>query len=359
MTAELAPATPSPYAVYLSSQAPSSATAQHSSLRSLLRDWGAVPPDPHAHPWHRWTPAHLSAARAWLIAHRGPATAARLYSAIRRILRECYRASLIDRDRWEKLDMCAPPPRPAQSIERAPSSAEVRAMFEIASAQPLALGARNAALLALAYGCGLRRGELCQVEIPDDWACPPVLRVNGKGKKPRLVPVPAGARLAIDDYLSIRRDLMDGNWRASRALLLATTPGGRSFLSALAYASVDRAIEALCSAARLPRYSSHDLRRAYCTALLAAGADLSKVQRLMGHASMTTTAIYDHRGDAELFAAGELVIVPYAVRGDEWLSPTQGAADPPSSLPASASSAPSSSSGPPCYAGAPILSRWQ
>lgn len=303
--------TPTPYACFLASQAPSSQIAQHSSCKSFLAEWGAVPADPHLHPWHRWKPEHMTRARAWIIAHRAPATAVRVWSVIRGTMRECYRLGLLDRERFDRLMMVKSPPRPGPSSERCPTAAEVRALFLAASEQPPILGARNAALLGLGYGCGLRRVELAQLSLAD-FRDDARIFVRGKGQRSRTVGLPDGTLAAVIHYLGARKAELGANWRASAALLLATDGrGSRLLTSAMSYSSIDGALAALCLRARLPRFSSHDLRRSYCSELLNAGADLSTVQRLMGHATLTTTAIYDRRGEAAQLAATGLLVVPF------------------------------------------------
>lgn len=142
---------------------------------------------------------------------------------------------------------------------------------------------RDAAILELFYSSGLRLSELVSLnasEIPPDASC---VRVLGKGRKERLVPVGDYAREALSRY----RDLA------------GVGDSGPLFLSRLGRRMTGRSIQLMLEKylryAGLPfPISPHKLRHTFATHLLDAGADLRAVQELLGHASLSTTQIYTH-----------------------------------------------------------------
>lgn len=142
---------------------------------------------------------------------------------------------------------------------------------------------RDAAILELFYSCGVRLSELVSLNanaIQDDEEC---LRVVGKGRKVRLVPVGDYARAAIRRYREM-------------AGVSGTSP---LFISRLGRRLTGRSIQLMLE--KYLRYSDipvhispHKLRHTFATHLLDAGADLRAVQELLGHASLSTTQIYTH-----------------------------------------------------------------
>jgi integrase/recombinase XerC len=154
--------------------------------------------------------------------------------------------------------------------------------------------ARDALLLELLYGCGLRNAELSSIDLSDlDRSLAPgdeaLLRVRGKGAKERLVPVGGAVTEALAVYLPERaaRAATSG----ATALLLPGKGIGRQ--SRLTTRSVGRILKALAVAAGLPAETHpHTLRHAFATHLLEEGADLRAVQELLGHARLSTTQRY-------------------------------------------------------------------
>lgn len=146
---------------------------------------------------------------------------------------------------------------------------------------------RDVAVLETIYSCGLRVSELCGLRAEDiDWN-EQLVRVRGKGKKERLVPIGEPALNAIRNYWS----------------LLERQPSGQSpvFLSEkkkptpiAPYVLQVRLKKHLATAGLDPSLTPHKLRHSYATHLLDAGADLRSVQELLGHAHLVTTQVYTH-----------------------------------------------------------------
>lgn len=146
---------------------------------------------------------------------------------------------------------------------------------------------RDVAVLETIYSCGLRISELCGLRADDIDMAQQIVRVRGKGKKERLVPIGKPALEAIGQY-----------W-----LVLKQPPAGASPVffsetklhSPLHPVQLSRRLKQYLVIAGLdPNLTPHKLRHSYATHMLDAGADLRSVQELLGHAHLTTTQIYTH-----------------------------------------------------------------
>jgi integrase/recombinase XerC len=146
---------------------------------------------------------------------------------------------------------------------------------------------RDLAVLETIYSCGLRVSELCGLRVDDiDWS-EQLVRVRGKGKKERLVPVGEPALQAIQSYWSALRQPPAGPSpvffaETKKHALLNPLQLSRRLKQYLVIAGLD------------PGLTPHKLRHSYATHLLDAGADLRSVQELLGHAHLITTQIYTH-----------------------------------------------------------------
>lgn len=146
---------------------------------------------------------------------------------------------------------------------------------------------RDAAILETIYSCGLRISELCAMRAEDlDWN-EQLVRVSGKGKKERIVPIGAPALEAIRAY-----------WNhiayapAPKMPVFLTAPGKETAPSARI---IQLHLKRYLAAAGLdPALTPHKLRHSYATHMLDAGADLRSVQELLGHAHLVTTQVYTH-----------------------------------------------------------------
>lgn len=147
--------------------------------------------------------------------------------------------------------------------------------------QPNWIKARDAAILTLLYGCGLRLSEA--LSLTPRAAMSESLTVKGKGGKTRLVPLLPLARQSIQRYL----DLCPFPLSADEPMFRGARGG------TLSPRIVQLLVERLRGALALPSTATpHALRHSFATHLLAGGADLRSIQELLGHSSLSTTQIY-------------------------------------------------------------------
>jgi integrase/recombinase XerC len=189
-------------------------------------------------------------------------------------------------------------PRIARSLPKPLSAVAARKMTDTETRagdphEPWIL-ARDAAVIALLYGCGLRIAEalsLTRREAPDKNRR--ALTVTGKGGKTRQVPVIDSVIRAVEDYVA----LCPWNLEPDGPLFLGAKGGP------LSPRIVQRAMQDMRSALGLPETATpHALRHSFATHLLARGGDLRSIQELLGHASLSTTQIYTEVDAARLIA---------------------------------------------------------
>ncbi len=159
-----------------------------------------------------------------------------------------------------------------------------RLFTEPRTAEPVDL--RDRALLEVLYSTGVRLSELVGLRRDDVDLDGGYVRVMGKGRKERLIPIGRAAVTAVRRYLDVRDDA-----RGERGAPLFTNGRG----GALSGRSVQRIVaKRLGQVSEARQLSPHVLRHTFATHLLDAGADLRAVQELLGHASLSSTQIYTH-----------------------------------------------------------------
>ncbi|MFN4271667.1 MAG: tyrosine recombinase XerC [Aliihoeflea sp.] len=224
--------------------------------------------------------------RAFL-AHRrqagaGPRTLARALAAIRSFLRYLEKRGQASAAGAKALRA----PKQPRSLPKPLSANDARKVVSAHGqlAEEPWIAARNAAVLTLLYGCGLRISEALGLDgsaLAN--GAESALRVTGKGGKTRLVPVIPAASQAVAAY----RKLCPYHLEAGSPLFRGAKGG------ALAPAIVQREMKNMRSALGLPDTATpHALRHSFATHLLGRGGDLRTIQELLGHASLSTTQIY-------------------------------------------------------------------
>jgi integrase/recombinase XerD len=185
-------------------------------------------------------------------------------------------------------------PKPEQPLPHVLSRSQVNQL--IAAPKPKSpLYLRDVAILELLYASGLRASELCDLKTRDVNMQVGIVRVLGKGRKERLVPVGKAAIEAIERYLLDCRPKLDR--RAGDRLFLSRT--GKPLDRIALWMLVERHGK---SCGLLREVSPHTLRHCFATHLLGGGADLRVVQELLGHSDIGTTQIYTHVDDRRLKA---------------------------------------------------------
>jgi integrase/recombinase XerC len=224
--------------------------------------------------------------RAWLasLANEGAvnATRARHLSAVRSFFRFLARRHGVDNPAVRLIAT----PRASRPVPRAlsPSQAtdltqDIAVMSDVAACQ-----ARDEALFTLLYGCGLRISEALALDVRDAPlpGADGMLRVTGKGRKQRIVPVLPVVRNAMAAWLALHPD------RQPDSPLFLGARGKR-----LDPAVAQRTMRHYRRLHGLPEHATpHALRHSFATHLLAGGADLRSIQDLLGHASLSTTQRY-------------------------------------------------------------------
>jgi integrase/recombinase XerC/integrase/recombinase XerD len=240
--------------------------------------------------------AHLSERGA------APSTAARKLAAIRALFASQREHGEIAENPADLVST----PRRGSHLPRVLSVREAGALLDsIPAGGPLEL--RDRAMFELAYACGLRAEELVSLQTVDvDWDGEQ-LRVEGKGRKTRFVPVGEPAMLALRGYLDrARPDLSSASGvrgQSDGALFLSKTgrPLGTSDVRRRLRTWASRA--GAGSARAGGSLSPHALRHSFATHLLDGGADLRSIQELLGHASVSSTQIYTRVESARLKSA--------------------------------------------------------
>lgn len=149
-------------------------------------------------------------------------------------------------------------------------------------------GLRDRAILETLYSTGIRVSELVGLNMDHIDQIGGIIKVYGKGKKERIVPIGERALQAIRDYLKKRRPVAK-DYPAGKALFFNKN-GGR-----LTDRSIRRIINKYITKASIQqKISPHTLRHSFATHMLDHGADLRSVQELLGHANLSTTQIYTH-----------------------------------------------------------------
>ncbi|HEX2913587.1 MAG TPA: tyrosine-type recombinase/integrase [Chloroflexia bacterium] len=256
-------------------------------------------------PWHLLRYQHTAALRARLKESYKPATANKMLSAMRGVLKEAWRLGLMEAEEYHRAVAVESVKGKTLPRGRALKAAEIGALLQTCAADPTPAGARDAAIIAIMYSAGLRRAELAGLTLANiSLESGEVRVIAGKGHKDRLVYLVGGALVALRDWLKVRGT-------APGPLFYRLDKTGQCHPKGVSDEAIMRALVKRAKQAGLENCSPHDMRRTFISDLLDSGADISTVQRLAGHSDISTTARYDRRGEETKKKATELLNIPY------------------------------------------------
>ena len=250
---------------------------------------------------------HTAAIRAQLSERHKPATVNKMLSALRGVLKTAYNLGQITPDDFQKASNFKAVKGETIPKGRDLKSGEVIALSEACKADSSPAGKRDRAMIAVLYTCGLRRAELAALAIEDvDRDSGKITIQRGKGRKSRIVWATNGALTALQTWLAV----LDATGITTGALFgmigRHKVPTGEQMTTQAVYVMLKKRARQ----AGVKDFSPHDLRRTFVSDLLDRGADIVTVQHLAGHASPTTTARYDRRGEETKKKAANLLHFP-------------------------------------------------
>jgi site-specific recombinase XerC len=299
-----------PAAVYLAGLAPTGRRSMASALGSVARiagfdGWQSMP-------WGQLRYAHVTALRTKLEEQGlAPASVNRALSAIRGVMAAAGHAGQITAEELAHIRAVKGVTASTLPAGRAIPSGELAAMMRACAVDPTRAGVRDGAIIALAYSAGLRRAEIAGLTLEalaaDDGETV-IIRLMGKRRKEREVPIANGGAAALRDWLTVRG-------HGPGPLFWRGRKGGQLEPRGMTAQAVRDIIErrALQAGVAMP-VRPHDLRRSFVTDLLEAGTDIATVARMAGHDSVTTTQRYDRRGEQAKRKAVLTLHVPYVRR---------------------------------------------
>lgn len=302
-------ATTNPAAVYLAGLQPTGRKTMQATLGKVADLVGFTI---DAMPWAQLQYEHVAAIRTKLAEQYKPATVNKYLCAIRGVMRAAWRLGQIDAEHYQRIADVKGVTGSTLPAGRGLSPGEVKGLMEACMEDTTAAGARDAAIIALAYAGGLRRAEIVNLDrsnvIEDDGEVITIKVVKGKRNKERLIYLDNGAAQALRDWLAIRGDEPGALfWSGRRGGHL--TQGQRISGQAIGDILTKRA-----EIGGVDPCTPHDLRRSFVSDLLDAGVDISTVANMAGHESIETTRRYDRRGEQAKKRAAKSLHVPYRRR---------------------------------------------
>lgn len=299
-----------PVDLYMMTLSETARPTQRSGLSTIARMMGGPLADVSTLPWTSIRYPHVIALRAVLDHQvrervRSPATANRWLSAVRRVLEEAWLHGAYPREEFEKLSHVDPVLGNRAQAGRFIEWEEVEALLAVCEAETGlpklgAIATRDAAVIAVLAGAGLRRLEVTRLRRQDvDPAG--VLKVFGKFNKERMVGLQQWALNRVHRWTTAS---------PGEALFCPMRKGGKFVDAPYAGGDQRKMLLKRGKLAGIEPCAPHDFRRSFISRLLDAGVDLASVQKIAGHSDPATTAGYDRRPFDVQRAAVEKLPVP-------------------------------------------------
>ncbi|MEM1179696.1 MAG: site-specific integrase [Acidobacteriota bacterium] len=293
-----------PARLYLDTLAEGSRWSMRQALESAARFLSDGEHGADTFPWSEVRYRHTAAVRSHWVTQYKPATVNKLLAGLRGVLKQTWRLGLMDAETYRRAAAVDNVRGSVLPRGRAVEGSELRELFGSCAADASATGHRDAALLAVLYGTGMRRAELAGLDLDDFDPDECSIRVrNGKRRKERTVYLsPAGCDL-LNVWIHVRGS-------APGSLFCPVRQTGEIPIQRLRGESIGYILKRRQQRAGVAKFSAHDCRRTFVSSLLESGVDVFTVHKLAGHAEPTTTARYDRRGEAAKKRAAQSLCLP-------------------------------------------------
>jgi site-specific recombinase XerD len=225
-----------------------------------------------------------------------PSTINSYISTLKSVSRESWRMNIIDTDTYMRIKDISSIKCNSDTAGKALNALDLNRVINYHATDIKNI--RDSAVLAIGYGAGLRAFEIAQIDIKDITGNKIV--INGKGQIIRACYLPEFSLKILNKWLRIR-----GN--KSGAVFCSLTKNHTILDTGISPRTIGDIIDKRCENLRFERFTPHDLRRSFATNLLSSGVDVFTVQKLMRHANINTTLIYDRRGEETKKAAIEML----------------------------------------------------
>lgn len=278
-----------PAVVYISSlKSKTSRKTMITTLNTVARTAGGK--DLYTFPWEFFRRDHATEVMNIMRdANKKPATINLHLSAIRGMALEAFNLHLIDSEDYNAIKTVKSETGHHKPKGRSLDPNEIRKLFAACEADTSALGIRDAAILSVLIGCGLRRAEIISLTMdsysPEDGT----LTFIGKGQNDRIAFLPPGSQSRMDMWINEYRGHSEG------PLFMRIRRHGDLTYQHLSDQGIQHILKRRRIEAGLEHCSPHDLRRTCATTLLELGEDILTVRDVLGHASVLTTQRYVKR----------------------------------------------------------------
>jgi len=295
-----------PAAVYLAQLKQSSRRPQKQALdlvASLLTNGTA---DCLTLNWAALRYQHTAAVRGHLLDRYAPATANRILSALRGVLEQTWLLGQMSAEDYHRAARLSPVIGETLPAGRELQAEEIASLIQNCIEDGSPIGIRDAAIISILFGAGLRREEITKLNLDDYDPEGARLVIRGKRSKQRNAYLGDGALAALMAWLELRG-------KDAGPLFVPMKRGGTlRHGRRLSPQSIYFLLKVRAKKAGVKPFTPHDLRRTFVGRLLGAGVDIAIVSKMAGHSNIQTTARYDRRPEETKQRAAKLLEIPYA-----------------------------------------------
>jgi site-specific recombinase XerD len=294
-----------PAAVYLAQLKQSSRRPQKQALdlvASLLTSGTA---DCVTLNWAALRYQHTAAVRSRLLDRYAPATANRILSALRGVLKQTWLLGQMSAEEYHRAARLSPVIGETLPAGRELLAEEIASLIQNCIEDGGPIGIRDTAIISILFGAGLRREEITKLNLEDYNPEGAKFVIRGKRSKQRVAYLGDGALAALVTWLELRGE------DAGPLFVPLKRGGNLRYGRRLSPQSIYYLLKVRAKKAGVKPFTPHDLRRTFVSRLLGAGVDIAIVAKMAGHSNIQTTARYDRRPEETKQRAAKLLQLPY------------------------------------------------